>query len=104
MTTITAYAAEMLAFANPGTFEGDWMKVAVQENGNTRWARNYTMILKSPDGEFWGVSYSVGATEEQENDMPWQGKSDDEPIELTRMYPRTITRVEYWPTPAEASA
>lgn len=105
MTKITAYAAEMLAFSGDGTVEHGWTRVAREESGFSRWHRNYTLVLKDPDdGLFWGLLYSVGATEEQENDYPWMGKSAGEPIELVRLYPHPVTRVEYRTEPAQESA
>lgn len=101
--TISAETAEMLAFESDSTVFNGWTKVASVEGDESRWSRNYTLVLKDPDGLFWGIDYSVGATEEQENDMPWQGVDHDHQIEPTRLYPQTVTRVEYRTTPAEVN-
>ncbi len=104
MTTIDAAAAEMLAFAKDGTTENGWTKVTREQDEHSRWHRNYTLVLKDTAERFWGLLYSVGATEEQENEMPWVGLSDDEQIDLIRLYPHTVTTTVYKTKPAEVTA
>jgi hypothetical protein len=102
MTTIDAATAEILAFTNDDETENGWTRITRQVGYKSRWSQGYTLILRDADGATWGLDYEAGATEEQENDYPWLGLSDDEQILLTRMYPHPS--VVYKTEPAEVTA
>jgi hypothetical protein len=51
----------------------------------TRWSEIHFVVFRDPsDGQEWGVQYSVGATEFQD-ERPWE---NEEEIVATRMIPR----------------
>lgn len=73
-----------------------------QIGDNGRWQTHHTMILRrAADDTLWGVSYSLGLTEMQDNTYPWRGEYSDPPetVVATRVYPHTKLVTEYWYTP-----
>jgi len=105
MATIRAAAAEELYCDGEGA-DGDtidgWTLVGdAQEHDErqSRWHQRYWLVVRDHEGATWGLSYGLGLTEYQENDFPWDSYSasatPDTELPLTRLYPHTITRVEY---------
>jgi hypothetical protein len=93
--TISSYDAEMLANTNPQMSSGNWTYVTTQDLGSRRWHSDHMLVVRHDDGSFWGLTYSVGLTEYQEHDYPWGDGDADAQIELTRLFPREYTAVEY---------
>lgn len=91
--------AEILHMLDDGTPEGPWTKAAEQHVSEHRWYDRYWLVLRHEDGTHWGLKYDVGKTENQETEWPWEVTED--PLELTRLYPREVIRIEYGTAPAE---
>lgn len=113
MATITAAQAEELysdGEGQHGDTVDDWTLVGESHDHPTRqsrWHQRYWLIVRDADGATWGLGFGIGLTEYQENDFPWEGwagKPGTRELELTRLYPHTITRVEYRTRPAENHA
>lgn len=112
MATITAAQAEELYCDGEGV-DGDtvddWTLVGqAQEHtaGSGRWHQRYWLIVRNDQGEIYGLGYGLGLTESQEHDFPWEGwagKPGTRELGLTRLYPHTITRVEYRREPQTVS-
>ncbi len=57
----------------------------------SRWMIHYYLIVKRlSDGRFFADSYSLGATESQENDL-WESNEPD----FTEVFPKEVTTVEF---------
>jgi hypothetical protein len=104
MRTITADQAEEIleaSYGDPGDEAGDFTYVTTTAAAPRRWAQGITIVVSDSEGEFWGLSYDRGLTEEQPNEYPWR---DGGSCELTRMYPHTITKTVYRTKPQEVNA
>ena len=66
----------------------------IEENitDNSRWSIHYNMISKAPDGKFYSVDLSRGATEEQ-YEAPFEYDSDE--IKCSEVY-KTQKLVDVW--------
>lgn len=108
MTTITADQADEIldaSYCKPGEQVDNFTYVATIEGDQRRWAQGITIVVSDPDGAFWGLDYDRGLTENQDSEYPWRpsyGSRTD--VELTRLYPHTITRVVYRTQPAKEAA
>lgn len=98
------HAADLYAlFDDHGVIERDfqddtntlheWIVLGSVPSRTSRWHERYWMVLENVDGETYGLEYGVGLTEDQEDDLPWYGAT--RPLPLTRLYPHTVTTVEY---------
>lgn len=98
------------AHIDPGTAEelydgedGDvcdgWTRVADRRDRDRRWMQDWTLILRSPDGLLWGLSYQIGLTEHQEHAFPWRDAAG--PLPLTRLYAHTVTHTVYRTVPPD---
>jgi hypothetical protein len=72
---------------------GPWSLIGRQHIRTARWEEVYWLVVSDEDGDIYGVEYREGLTEEQETTCPWEGSN--EPLPLTRLYPHTVTTVEY---------
>lgn len=87
--------AELYELADGETRYG-WTRVGTDDkhySRQSRWHNRYWLVLRDDTGDTWGLEYGIGLTEDQENDLPWEGRS--KPVPLHRLYPHTVTRVEY---------
>jgi hypothetical protein len=80
--------------------EGPWTLIGSSLDDVGRWHTRYWLIVRDEAGDTWGLVYGIGLTEHQEDDLPWERRSRSGPLELTRLYPREVTRVEYGTKPA----
>lgn len=103
MTTISAAHAEELHEVEEGKV-GPWTYVTDQKTGSGRWREHHTMVIADEQGQHWGVEYAVGLTEMQDHEYPRQVEDDDHQIPLTRLYPHTVTAIEYKTKSAEEAA
>lgn len=111
-----ANAADLYAdgLGNDGNEAGDWTLVGnVEARDNysrqSRWHDRYWLVVRNATGETFGLEYGIGLTENQEDDLPWErgyggAAAVDKVLPLTRLYPHTVTRVEYRTSPAEVDA
>jgi hypothetical protein len=76
-----------------GGFGGEWKFVTVQPIRTSRWHEINWLVVQHEDGDFYGLEFRDGLTEDQENEHPWDDA--DGPLPLTRLYPREVTTVEY---------
>jgi hypothetical protein len=104
MTTIDAATAESLAEDADGYTVNGWTRMTVKDGDTGRWRQHHTLVLRNEADEFWGLDYASGLTEYQDHEYPWRDVPDDEPLKLTRLYPHTVTTVEYRTKPAEVTA
>lgn len=100
--TIDPQHAEELS--DGGTTAGPWTLIADIRRSSGRWREQRRMILRRDDGTHWGLDYACGLTEYQDHDLPWLAAGSgyalvDTRIPLVRLYPHTVTRVEYRTTP-----
>lgn len=107
--TITADQADEildLSYGAPGEKADDLTYVTTMEGDQRRWMQGITIVMSDPDGAFWGLDYDRGLTENQDSHYPWQGSwgGERKDVELTRLYPHTITTVEYRTTAPKAGA
>lgn len=68
----------------------EFYEVVTTENitGSSRWSKFYEQIFKDTrTGDFWGISWSRGATEYQD-----QGVED---VVVRQVWPKTVSRVVY---------
>jgi hypothetical protein len=72
---------------------GPWTLVGSSETVGGRWHARYWLVVADANDDTWGLRYGIGLTENQEHDLPWDGK--DGPLPLVRLYPHEVTRVEY---------
>lgn len=85
-----------LSYGRPGEKVDDFTYVATVEGDRRRWMQGITIVVSDPDGAFWGLEYDRGLTENQDSEYPWRGWGGDrKDVELNRLYPHTITTVEY---------
>jgi hypothetical protein len=105
---ITAGEAEELyadGEGEHGDVVGDWTLVGGaldHEHRQSRWHQRQWLIVRNRAGEFYGLDFGVGLTEDQEDEFPWRDRPTDHGLSMTRLYPHEVTRVEYRSTPAEA--
>lgn len=110
MTTIKAAdAAELYADGEGehGDTAGGWTLVGqVQDHKErqSRWHQRYWLIVQDADWTTYGLSFGLGLTEMQENDLPWEDVPDDRELPLIRLYPHTVTKTVYRTKPAEVAA
>jgi len=103
--TISKGDAEFLScFDSPDerAIAGDWAFEAKSHIRRSRWVDHYWLVLRHSDGTTWGIKYSDGLTEYQENDYPWDSHyegSPDDLLELVRLYPYEVTTTEYSDVP-----
>ena len=104
MTTayIDPEIAEELHESSNGESVDRWTRVGDIRNSSSRWMERRTLVIKDGDGQFWGLGYEVGLTEEQESEYPWRG-TGDEPLALIRLYPHTVAKTVYRTEPAATS-
>lgn len=81
-----------------GATAGPWTVLGSSQTDQGRWHDRYWLVLADQAGDTWGLRYGIGLTENQEDDLPWE--DHDGPLQLTRLYPHEVTRVEYRTTPA----
>jgi hypothetical protein len=79
-----------------------WVLLGSVPSRQSRWHEKYWMLLRDADDALWGLEYGVGLTEDQEDDLPWRDHAG--PLPLVRLYPHTVTTVEYRTKPAEVAA
>ena len=110
MTMISAgEAADLYADGEGahGDRVGAWTLVG-QAQGNphrqSRWHQRYWLIVKDERGDTYGLDFGFGLTENQDDDLPWDDVPDGTELPLTRLYPHTVTTVEYRTKPAEVTA
>lgn len=88
-----AWAHDTLVSAETPPTAGPWTLVGSSHKRESRWHNRYWLIVRDQDGADWGVEYGIGLTEIQENDLPWDNARG--PLPLTRLYPHTVTNVQY---------
>lgn len=88
--------------ADETTSVDGWTLIGSQSRGSGRWHANYTLIVRDDTGATWGLSYGLGLTEEQEDELPWEQtwQQTDGQIVLERRYPHEVTTVQYRRGPA----
>lgn len=86
--------------ARDGATVDGWRLVASSETDQGRWHERYFLVITDETGDLWGLRYGIGLTENQENDMPWEGVPADKALPLTRLYAHEVTRTEYRTRPA----
>ena len=104
MPTITADQADEIldaSYGRPGETVDGFTYVTTIEGDQRRWVQGVTIVVSDADGAFWGLEYDRGLTENQDSCYPWRDYASRTDVELTRLYPHTITRVEYRTKPAE---
>jgi hypothetical protein len=97
VTTISVEHAEDMFCASDGETVGPWTRVVEIAHEARRWMQAHSLILRDEDGAYWSLVYDLGLTEEQPHELPWRNGVD--PVELARVYPHEVTRVEYRTTP-----
>jgi len=80
----------------------NWVVLGSTPSRQSRWHERYWMVLRDADDALWGLEYGVGLVEDVEDDLPWDDAR--QPMALTRLYPHTVTTVEYRTKPAEVAA
>lgn len=96
--TISMDLAETLYELYDGQQEDGWTRVCEQSHGARRWQERRTLVIQDPEGYYWGFSYDIGLTENQDNDMPWDRNwkgEVKETLELFPLKPYEKTIVEY---------
>lgn len=61
----------------------------------------YWLVLERA-GQVWGVEYGIGLTDDQEDDLPWEGTAG--PVLLVPLWTRSPVSVEYCDAPAVVDA
>lgn len=79
-----------------------WVVLGSAPTRQSRWHERYWMVPRDADDALWGLEYGVGLVEDVEDDLPWDGHPG--PLPLARLYPHTVTTVEYRTKPAEVAA
>ncbi|MEU8264445.1 hypothetical protein AB0C02_27965 [Micromonospora sp. NPDC048999] len=97
MTTISAEHAEELFESSDGEVVGPWTRVTEVAHEARRWMQGHSLILRDEAGAHWSLDYDLGLTEEQPHELPWRNGVD--PVELARVWPHEVVRVEYRTTP-----
>lgn len=81
---------------NPETL---WRYMATERLGSRRWQADYNMIIENQAGELYSIAYSLGLTENQDNDLPWRKDiwDDSEPddVEAWKVEAIQVTTTEY---------
>jgi hypothetical protein len=78
--------------------EHGWIKEAEEFKNLSRWARRHWLILRDPQEALWAVEYSLGATENQDSDLPWSNNiwtGERRLVEAFRVRSERITVVTY---------
>lgn len=86
---------------------GGWTLVGAaldHQHRQSRWHQRYWLMVRNARGEIYGLDFGMGLTEYQEHDLPWRDRPADHGLSATRLYPHTITRVEYRTTPQDGAA
>jgi hypothetical protein len=87
-TTRTFTRDELLDLDLPNPGKSDRVEVVSDEiTGTRRWSVDHWLVFRlpgQPEGFAWGVSYSVGATESQD-ESPWQYEDTVEAVLLQRV-------------------
>lgn len=52
-----------------------------------RWGNTYFLVMKDPNGQFWGGAYSIGTGDNE--------SYRDEDVTMVKVYPRTVTTIVY---------
>ena len=76
---------------------GPWTLVGSSPTDDGRWHYRYYLVVQDEEGSTWGLRYGIGLTEDQEDDLPWEDAVGS--LDLTRLYPYVVTRVEYRRSP-----
>lgn len=95
---IPAEVAEILCYSNDGREHEGWRKMYDQERGSGRWNAHHWLVLQEiATGDQYAVEYSLGLTENQENDFPWKPDYQERPefVDAFQVWPTTIITVEY---------
>lgn len=108
--TIDPELAQELSEISDGIGVGDWIRVTDQEGDQGRWERHHLLVLRyvgadadpDPDANLYGIHYSLGLTECQENDFPWcaepgSNRLSERPVPLSPLEERVITTVYFGP-------
>ena len=88
---------EYLSPGDPVTRVGPWTLVGSSGIDDGRWHYRYYLVVQDEEGSTWGLRYGIGLTEDQEDDLPWEDAVGS--LDLTRLYPYVVTRVEYRRSP-----
>jgi hypothetical protein len=90
---IKSSIAEDLFDSDDGDVVDGWTRVTDQEGDDGRWYRYHTLVVQDPTGRYWGIDYSMGLTENQDNDFPWKPDYQPPPefIDIVEMYGLEIT-------------
>lgn len=91
-----------LIYADAGDEEGGFALVTIIDVGSRRWESDHTLVLRRlSDDTLWGIDYSQGLTENQDNTYPWAPDYRDPPetVVATRLYPHEVTVISYRYTP-----
>jgi hypothetical protein len=68
----------------------DYEVVAREFIGTRRWSIDYYLVFKNKAGVYYGVSYSVGATEQQD-EHPFDDEDDEVEVGIVEPYEKTVT-------------
>lgn len=97
--TISMDLAECLYDIGDGQQKDGWTRICeVLDEYHSRWMDHWTLVIRDPEGHYWGFNYDIGRTEEQENEFPWsRGWRTEVPetLELFPLKPYEKTIVEY---------
>jgi hypothetical protein len=77
--------------------EHDWVVLGSSPSRTSRWHEKYWLVLRNAADEVYGIEYGVGLTENQEDDLPWDGSLQY--LELTPLHRREVMTVTYDNTP-----
>ena len=105
--TITADQADEIldaADCDPGETAGDFTYITILESSQRRWMQGITIVVSDPDGNFWGLDYDRGLTEEQDNEYPWRGYGGPRDVDMRRLYAHQVVTTVYKTTPAAVTA
>ena len=96
---VDSEVAEELFHVSVGNTVGPWRKEADQDLGSGRWDRHMWLVFSDEDGHYWSVEYSLGLTENQENEFPWTKdmwtQKRPSTVEAFRVVPRIETVVHF---------
>jgi hypothetical protein len=94
--TIEPGVAEEAMWDNGGAV-GPWVLIDAQYISEYRTRDSYWLVLRHDDGTYWGLTCEPG-----KQGWPWDKATG--PLELTRLYPHEVTRVEYREDAPKAAA
>ncbi|HEY6115957.1 MAG TPA: hypothetical protein VI172_08365 [Candidatus Dormibacteraeota bacterium] len=95
MTTINPATVEQLIWLGDGATRDGWTKITAQPGHTSYRHHHYTLVLRDAVGDLWGVDYATALTVEQAHELPWRQLPTGAQMPLTRLYPHTVTTVEY---------